>query len=113
MTTNITTFNFTPAPGLRTVLIKGEPWFIAADICKVLAHTNAAKAVADHVDAEDKQNVSLGLPGRAPLLVNESGLSPVWMRTSEILSVWQMESEPCLLSTFCASRNSHKPPCTT
>jgi prophage antirepressor-like protein len=48
--------------------------FFAKEVCDVLGHTNPSKAVDDHVDAEDKQNVSLGLPGRAPLVVNESGL---------------------------------------
>lgn len=52
----------------------GEIWFVAADVCSALEHTNPTKAVADHVDAEDKANFQLGLPGSAPTVVNESGL---------------------------------------
>lgn len=52
----------------------GEIWFVAADVCNSLEHTNTAKAVADHVDDEDKSNLQLGLPGKAPTVVNESGL---------------------------------------
>ena len=52
----------------------GEVWFVAADVCSALEHTNPSVAVADHVDDEDKANFHLGLPGRAPTVVNESGL---------------------------------------
>ena len=60
---------------IRTVSDEhGEVWFVAADVCSALEHTNPTKAVADHVDDEDKANFQLGLPGRAPTVVNESGL---------------------------------------
>ena len=60
---------------IRTVTDEhGEAWFVAADVCSALEHTNPTKAVADHVDDEDKANFQLGLPGRAPTVVNESGL---------------------------------------
>ena len=47
---------------------------MAADVCAALELANLTKAVADHVDAEDKANFQLGLPGSAPTVVNESGL---------------------------------------
>ena len=60
---------------IRTVSDEhGEVWFVAADVCNALEHTNPSVAVADHVDDEDKANFQLGLPGRAPTVVNESGL---------------------------------------
>ena len=60
---------------IRTVTDEhGGTWFVAADVCSALEHTNPTKAVADHVDAEDKANFQLGLPGSAPTVVNESGL---------------------------------------
>ena len=43
-------------------------------MAQALDYTNAPKAIRDHVDPEDKQNVSFGLPGRAPVYINESGL---------------------------------------
>lgn len=71
---NLTTFNFNQV-NVRTVTDEqGNPWFVAADVCKVLGHTNPSKAVSDHVHDDDKSNHSLGLSGKAPLVVNESGL---------------------------------------
>lgn len=55
---------------------KGEPWFVAKDVCNVLGYANASKAINDHVDPEDKlNNESLSSLGqRGGWLVNESGL---------------------------------------
>ena len=39
---------------IRTVEKDSEPWFVAKDVAKVLGYANASKAIADHVDAEDK-----------------------------------------------------------
>ena len=39
---------------VRTVLIDGEPWFAATDITRILGYKNCSKAIADHVDEEDK-----------------------------------------------------------
>lgn len=73
MTNQLTTFAFTPGLALRTVMREGAPWFVAADVCAALGLTNTSKALIE-IAPEDKHNQSLGLPGRAPLLVNESGL---------------------------------------
>lgn len=73
-TMNLTTFNFNQV-NVRVVNdSEGNPWFVAADVCSVLGHTNPSKAVSDHVHDDDKSNRSLGLSGKAPLVVNESGL---------------------------------------
>lgn len=54
----------------------GEPWFVGKDVCDVLGYLNASKALADHVDDEDKlNNESLSSLGqRGGWLINESGL---------------------------------------
>ena len=71
---NLTTFSFNQV-NVRVVNdSEGNPWFVAADVCSVLGHTNPSKAVSDHVHDDDKSNRSLGLSGKAPLVVNESGL---------------------------------------
>lgn len=59
---------------LGVVTIDCEPWFIAMDICEALELTNTAVAL-QAVDDEDKTEHKdyLG-SGRKPLLVNESGL---------------------------------------
>lgn len=54
----------------------GEPWFVGRDVCNILGYANASKAIADHVDNEEKlYNESLSSLGqRGGWLINESGL---------------------------------------
>ena len=66
-----------PAFGkVRTVLIDGNPWFVGKDVAVILGYSNTSKALADHVDPEDKlNNESLSSLGqRGGWLINESGL---------------------------------------
>ena len=39
---------------VRTLVIDGEPWFVAKDITDILKYSNSRKAITDHVDIEDK-----------------------------------------------------------
>ena len=50
--------------------LNGEPWFVAADVCKVLAHKNPTVAVRILDDAE-KAKSDLG-SGRDVNIVSES-----------------------------------------
>lgn len=61
---------------IRTVEIDGEPWFVGKDVAEVLGYLNSSKALADHVDEDDKlNNESLSSLGqRGGWLINESGL---------------------------------------
>lgn len=61
---------------MRTVTINNEPWFVGKDVTDILGYTNSSKALADHVDEEDKlNNESLSSLGqRGGWLINESGL---------------------------------------
>ena len=61
---------------VRTVTVEGEPYFVAKDVTEILGYANASKAIADHVDVEDKlNNESLSSLGqRGGWLINESGL---------------------------------------
>ncbi|WP_352416470.1 phage antirepressor [Oscillibacter ruminantium] len=61
---------------VRTLLIDGEPWFVGKDVAEILAYTNTAKAIRDHVDEEDKLIERIVLSGqrRAIICINESGL---------------------------------------
>jgi prophage antirepressor-like protein len=52
---------------------KGEPWFVAKDVCRTLEIANTTQPVT-LLDGVDKRMLNIGLPGRAPLFVNESGL---------------------------------------
>lgn len=65
---------------VRTITIENEPWFVGKDVAGVLGYSNTKKAIADHVDDEDKlqgDGVTIRDPiGREqyPTIINESGL---------------------------------------
>lgn len=60
---------------VRTILVNGEPYFVGKDVASVLGYSNTPKAIRDHVDEEDKtQNESFTVNGTALMLINESGL---------------------------------------
>lgn len=61
---------------VRVFNMDGVPWFVGKDVTKILEYANPSKALADHVDIEDKlNNVSLSSLGqRGGWLINESGL---------------------------------------
>lgn len=70
-------FNNSEFGELRTVTIDGEPWFVGKDVAMALGYTNPLKAVRDHVDNEDIDDVPIQDPiGRMQktLIINESGL---------------------------------------
>ncbi|WP_141500950.1 phage antirepressor [Paenibacillus luteus] len=60
---------------VRTVLVEGEPWFIAKDVCTVLEVNNVGQALT-RLDADEKADVILndGSQGRNFSAVSESGL---------------------------------------
>ncbi|WP_318362130.1 Bro-N domain-containing protein [uncultured Agathobaculum sp.] len=63
---------------VRTLTKDGEPWFVGKDVAEILGYANSRKAIADHVDAEDKTDGvtirdSIGRD-QTPVLINESGL---------------------------------------
>ena len=58
------------------IIIDGEPHFIGKQVCDILGYTNSRKALADHVDAEDKGVTKRYTPGgmQDTTIINESGL---------------------------------------
>ena len=65
---------------LRVIEQDGEPWLVGKDVAEALGYTNPRKALADHVDSEDKRQGdgvtirdSIGRE-QAATLINESGL---------------------------------------
>ena len=72
----IQAFNNEEFGEVRTVMVSGEPWFVGKDVAVALGYANPSKALADHVDDEDKlNNESLSSLGqRGGWLINESGL---------------------------------------
>lgn len=61
---------------VRTVELNGEPWFVGKDVAAVLEYSNPRKALADHVDQEDKGVTKCDTLGGVQELtiINESGL---------------------------------------
>lgn len=66
-----------PDFGKLTVVEKnGEPWFIGKEVATILGYANHRKALADHVDAEDKGVTKRNTLGgeQEVVIINESGL---------------------------------------
>ncbi len=72
-------FNFNNLQ-VRTVLIENEPWFVVADVAKVIEATNPTD-LAKLVDDEDKSRQSLG-SGSPKNIINESGLYQILLRSN-------------------------------
>lgn len=61
---------------IRTALQEGAPWFVGKDVAAALGYSNTRKAIADHVDPEDKGVTKRDTLGGAQRMtvINESGL---------------------------------------
>lgn len=44
---------------IRTVMVDGEPWFVAKDVCEALDYTNVSMAL-DRLDDDERSKVNLG-----------------------------------------------------
>lgn len=73
-------FSFDGA-AVRVVLLEGEPWWVAADVCKALQLTNASMAIQS-LDEDERSKLSLGRQGEANI-INESGLFTLILRSRE------------------------------
>ena len=61
---------------VRTVELDGQPWLVGADVATALGYKNPRKALADHIDPEDKGVTKRDTLGgeQEILIINESGL---------------------------------------
>lgn len=87
MRNGTTIFNFNNNQ-IRTLEIKGQPWFVASDICNILYGKSAGNGhVYDVVDTNEKSKVKrihLGLnAGRDMIIISESGLYKLIMRSDK------------------------------
>lgn len=70
-------FNSTEFGEVRTIIKDNEIWFVGKDVAKALGYSDTNKAVAMHVDDEDKQlndKTSSSFGQRGATIINESGL---------------------------------------
>lgn len=44
---------------VRTIEVKGSPYFVGKDVAEILGYSNPRDALAKHVDDEDKNTVAI------------------------------------------------------
>ena len=77
----VSTFTFTPnesiSISIRAMMIEGDPWFVAKDICDALGYVHTPSTLRDNVDPSQVNTVRLahgnrGNPNR--IVISEGGL---------------------------------------
>ena len=82
MDNKLMTFENAAFGKIRTLTIDGEPWFVAADVCKALELGNPSMTV-DRLDADEKGISSIDTLGgkQRMAIINEPGLYSVILRS--------------------------------
>jgi prophage antirepressor-like protein len=73
----LTIFNNEEFGEIRTVQIKDDVWFVGKDVAQALGYERPTKAILDHVDSDDKDEVPIqDTIGRMQntTVINESGI---------------------------------------
>lgn len=73
MSYELTAFQHEQFGSIRSIVINHEPWFVAADLCAALEHSNVTTALG-RLDGDEKAKFNLGLSGGLTNVVNESGM---------------------------------------
>lgn len=83
MTADLQLFTFEHGAQVRTVMIDGEPWFVAADLAKILGYRDASNAVRNLRDAW-KGAHEMSTPGglQELTIVSEPGVYRLIMRSN-------------------------------
>jgi prophage antirepressor-like protein len=72
---------------IRAVEIEAQPWFVAIDVCQTLGLTNTSMAVrtlpSSDVSKVNRTEFGMHGGGRPVLLINESGLYKLVMRSDK------------------------------
>lgn len=91
MSADLTPFLFEDHP-VRTIQQGGQPWFVAADICRCLEIKQATRAV-ENLDEDERAEVSLThtssndvVQDRSFLIVSESGLYALILRSRKAVT---------------------------
>jgi len=80
MSKDARTFYFQGKP-VRVVDVKGQPWFVAADVCKALGIKNTTTGL-NYLDKKERSKFNLG-GGAIGNIINESGLYKIIMRSDK------------------------------
>ena len=62
---------------IRTIVIDGEPWFVAVDVCNVLEIKNPSDALNKQLEDFERARFNLGRQGKANI-ISESGYPKDW-----------------------------------
>ena len=83
MNDNLQTWNYESSE-IRTVQMNGEPWWVLADVCKVLEISNS-RNVSNRLEADEKGVTLVDTLGGAQqvTIINESGLYAVILRSDK------------------------------
>lgn len=65
---------------IRIINIDNELWFVAADVCKILNHTNPTVATQS-LDDSERTKLNLGLSGGDTNIISESGFYTLVLRS--------------------------------
>lgn len=74
-------FQFKQMHDVRAVVIDGDPWFYAMDVCSAVGLTDTNKALIGLDDDEKREHEQYSGSGRKPILINESGLYSLILRS--------------------------------
>lgn len=75
---SLSVFSFQESHQVRVVLVEGEPWFVANDICNALSIQNVTQAIA-RLDDDERSMFNIGRQGQANI-ISESGLYTLILR---------------------------------
>lgn len=65
---------------IRTVIIDGEPWFVAKDVCDILGIKNPTDALNKGLEDFERARFNLGRQGEANI-ISESGFYTLVIRS--------------------------------
>lgn len=65
---------------IRTIIIDGEPWFVAADVCNILGIQNPTDTLKKQLEDFERARFNLGRQGEANI-ISESGFYSLVLRS--------------------------------
>lgn len=78
----IVPFLFEGEQMVRVIERDGAPWFVAADVCRVLGLVNPSKAVAP-LDEDERSTLTFSEGGPDRIIISESGLYTLILRSHD------------------------------
>ncbi|SDM28848.1 Bro-N domain-containing protein [Ensifer sp. YR511] len=98
---------------IRFALIEGQPWFVAADVCKAVGVYNPRHGAAKYVRAvADSQKALVKLPdiprgSPAVLMISQSGLDKLlWLALHSVSAAWPVLSSITAQASFIVAKEA-------